>query len=476
MLRARFGTRVRVADVLGSRTPRISSPHAGESRGPELIAFARSLGVTFLPWQEELALRALQVSADGTWRYRTVVVLVGRQSGKTTFCKVLALWRMLQDEGSLVVGAAQSLDISREAWAGAVDLALDNPDKVSATNVRRANGEQCLTLSNRSRYRIVATSAGAGRGLSVDLLVMDEARMQRDWLAWSALSKTTIARPNSQIWVISNAGDAESVVLNTLREQGMNGTSETLGLFEWSADPDLDISDPVGWAQGCPGIGHTVPLEAIEAAFGTDPPAVFRTEIRCERVVSLDGAVDMQAWQASLDPQVTLDAYRDRVHVCLDVSVDGSHAALVAAVVDEHGRVRVEAVQAWDSAREASRALPGLLERVAPVTWGYFPGGPAARLAADLGHLGGVELSGPEAARACMAFADQVQAGQVRHAGDALLSTHVGAAQKHWVGDTWRFARPRTGGDIDAAYAAAGALHLARHAAAKPERAPVFVI
>ncbi len=464
-----------MSELQGSREPRISSRSRGVTRGPELIAFAASHGVTFLPWQEELALRALEVDDSGAWRYRTIVVCVGRQSGKTTFCKVLALWRMLEHPGTLVVGAAQSLDISREAWAGAVEIAQDYlPADIE--NIRRANGEQCLTLKNRSRYRIVATSAGAGRGLSVDLLVMDEARMQRDWLAWSALSKTTIARPGSQTWVISNAGDAESIVLNTLREKGITGGDEALGLFEWSADPELDISDPVGWAQGCPGIGYTVPLDAIEAAFGTDPPAVFRTEIRCERVVSLDGAVDMQAWSASQDPAVTLDAYRERVALCLDVSVDARHASLVAAVVDDQGRVRLEAVAAWDSVREAARDLPGWLERIKPVVWGWFPGGGSARLAAEIGELGGKEIGGPEAARACMAFADQVQAGQVLHAGDALLSTHVGAAQKHWSGDTWRFARPRTGGDIDAAYAAAGALHLARIDGAAPPRPAVFVV
>ncbi len=463
--------------VMGAAEPRISSPSRSvtTTRGDELIEFAERMGIELMPWQKTLAHRGLETNPDGGWRYKTVVVLVGRQSGKTTFCKLLALWRMSTEPGALVLGAAQSMDISKEAWSGAAELAVEH-GLAEDRKVRRANGDVCLTLLNRSRYRIAATSAGAGRGLSVDLLVMDEARMQRDFTAWSALSKTTIARPNSQTWVISNAGDAESVLLNTLREKGMTGSDEALGLFEWSADPELDISDPVGWAQGCPGIGYTVPLDAIEAAFGTDPPAVFRTEIRCERVVSLDGAVDMQAWSASQDPAVTLDAYRERVALCLDVSVDARHASLVAAVVDDQGRVRLEAVAAWDSVREAARALPGWLERVKPVSWGWFPGGGSARLAAEIGELGGKEIGGPEAARACMAFADQVQAGQVLHAGDALLSTHVGAAQKHWSGDTWRFARPRTGGDIDAAYAAAGALHLARVDASKPPRAPVFVI
>lgn len=463
-----------MSDVVGCRNPRLFTSEAPKrTRGPELIAFAKKIGCEFIPWQEELALRALEVDEAGQYRYRTVVVLVGRQSGKTTFCKVLALWKMVEDGAKLVVGAAQSLDISREAWQGAVDLALDWNESVVG-QVRRANGEQCLTLVDGSRYRITATTPGAGRGLSVDLLVMDEVRMQRDWGAWSALSKTTIARPNSQTWCISNAGDDQSVVLNTLREKALGG-EDGLGLFEWSADPASDIGDEGSWAQGCPGIGYTIPIGAIRSAFGTDPPAVFRTEIRCERVASLDGAVDMAAWEACRDGSATLDAYRDRVALCLDVAVDGTHVSLVAAAVDDQGMVRVETVDAWESPYEAARALPGLLERVKPRVFGWFPGGPAVALAGDLSVKGSQELKGADVTEACMAFADAVQALAVRHGGDPLLTRHVGQSEKYRQGDAWRFQRPRLGGNVDAAYAAAGAVLLARQVASKKRRGPLFI-
>jgi hypothetical protein len=467
---------VTVSELVGSRNPRLftSSPSVS-TRGPEFIRWANAVGVTLLPWQEELAIRALAVDGNGAYVYRTVVVLVGRQSGKTTFCKVLALWKMLEDDAKLVVGAAQSLDISREAWMGAVDLALENGFVEDARGtVRRANGEQCLTLPGGARYRITATTAGAGRGLSVDLLVMDEARMQRDWSAWSALSKTTIARPNSQVWVISNAGDDQSVVLNTLREKALSGDDPRLGLFEWSADPALPLEDRTSWAQGCPGVGHTVPWDALEAAFGTDPPAVFRTEIRCERVASLDGAVDMAAWRSCMDTSVTLDGLRDRIALCVDVSTDGSHVTLMAAAVDDAGFVRVEPVDAWSTPYDASLALPGWLERIKPRVFGWFPGGPAGALGQDL--RGGEEIKGIGVAEACMSFAEQVQALRVRHGGDPLLDAHVAAAEKYRVGDAWRFARPRLGGNVDAAYAAAGAVYLARHAMSLPVAAKAFVL
>lgn len=460
-----------VIGLVGSPEPRLHTPALSPStRGGEFIAFCARLGVPLLPWQQTLARRALETHPDGTYRFRTVVVPVGRQSGKTTFCKMLALWRMVEDGAKLVVGAAQSLDISREAWAGAVDVARDAiPDAVD--KVRLANGEQCLTLVNGARYRIVATTAGAGRGLSVDLLIMDEARMMRDWAPWSALSKTTIARPNSQIWVISNAGDDQSVVLNTLREKALQGGDDTLGLFEWSGDPDLELSDPRGWAQGCPGLGYTVPLTALQAAYATDPPAVFTTEILCRHVTSLTAAVDARAWEQCQDKRATLDGLRDRVAVVLDVAADNSHVTLVAAAVDDDGLVRVEPVAAWPTVQEARLGLPAAVDRVKPRVKAWFSGGPAQVLARDLD--GWDEIKGTDVTEACMGFAALVTALVIRHGGDPLLSTHVLHAERMRVGDAWRFVRPHTGGNVDAAYAAAGAVHLAR--AITPRRRRIIV-
>jgi hypothetical protein len=47
------------------------------------------------------------------------------------------------------------------------------------------------------------------------------------------------------------------------------------------------------------------------------------------------------------------------------------------------------------------------------------------------------------------------------HSGDGLLTAHVTGSEKLKSGDTWRFSR-RGRGHCDAAYAAAGAAHLAR--------------
>jgi hypothetical protein len=46
---------------------------------------------------------------------------------------------------------------------------------------------------------------------------LDELREHSSWDAWAAISKTTMARLFAQVWAVSNAGDASSIVLRFLR-------------------------------------------------------------------------------------------------------------------------------------------------------------------------------------------------------------------------------------------------------------------
>lgn len=460
-------------DLVGSPEPRLCSPPRrpltpDTSRGFDLIAFAKDIGHPLLPWQETAAVRALEVNPDGSYRFRTVLILVGRQSGKTTFLKVWALWRLYRDDAKLVLGAAQSLDIAREAWQGSVDLAAEADLPVG--KVRQANGEQCMWTRTGARYRITAATRGAGRGLSVDMLIMDEIREQRDWAAWSALSKTILARPRGQVVCISNAGDDESVVLNALREAGLAGKDDTIGLFEWSAPDGCDLDDVTAWQMSLPGLGHVVSEATVRSAIATDPPAVARTELLCQHVTSMETALDGNGWNAGADPGGSLGPLRGALCAGIDVSLDGNHVALVAAAVTPSGGVRVEPVASWDSTTVARQELPELLRSLNPTHLAWFPGGPAAVLSPFLSSLDyAAPMTGTAIPTACMGFADLVRAGMVVHNSDSLLDGQVAKASKLVRGDGFVFTR-RGQGNCNALYAAAGAVACARTAKPRHER------
>jgi hypothetical protein len=73
-----------------------------------------------------------------------------------------------------------------------------------------------------------------------------------------------------------------------------------------------------------------------------------------------------------------------------------------------------------------------------------------------------------------MGLAELVRAGSVLHSGDPLLDTHVLGAEKSARGDAWVFTRQGSG-YVDGAYAAAGAVHLARTLPATPGKPRLIV-
>lgn len=488
---------------LGRIEPRLWTPPLRPltpetSFGFEVIDFAQDvLGHPLDPWQEWAVVHAGELLPDGRPRFRTVVILVSRQNGKTELPVVLSAWWQFIERVPLVLGTSTKLDYARESWLKAIKLVERAPlldDYHPKRWTRNTNGEQeSWTVDDaglvESRYKIAASNAEGGRSLTVHRLILDELRQHHSYEAWDASVPAGNAVRDFQAWCLSNAGDDRSVVLNDLRDAALSfietgqGDYRT-GLFEWSAPEDADPGDIDALAQANPNLGLRIDPEALlgdaarAVAKGGEALAGFKTEAMCIRVRHMNPAIDLAAWQGRCLVPGDLSELRSRVSLCLDIAPDGEHASLVAAAALDDGRVRLDVVQAWEGqgcTAELRRDLPGLIARVKPQRLGWFPSGPAAALAADLadrrksGRFGwpplGVavdEIRG-EASAVCMGLAEQVTAGRVLHSADPLLNAHLAGAERLKRGDAWVFSR-KGDGHCDAAYAAAGALHLARTA------------
>ena len=241
------------------------------SLGYSAIEFSHDvLGIPLLPWQQESLIRALELDRTGRrFRFKTVVLLVARQNGKSTLAQVLCLWAMYVLGVRMTLGTAQDLDIAEEIWGGCVDIAESIPDLAGLIrNVVKVNGKKSLKLETGERYKVKASNRKAGRGLSADLVVLDELREHTNWDSWGAVTKTTMARARAQIWCLSNAGDDASVVLMSLRkkahralgdpdginadETDLTGVGDgSLGIFEYSAAPGRSTTCDCNSGQVC---------------------------------------------------------------------------------------------------------------------------------------------------------------------------------------------------------------------------------
>jgi hypothetical protein len=499
---------VETCDVLGRTVPRIWTPSKVEltpetSYGYDVIDFAsRVLEKPLDPWQQWLVIHLGELLPDGRPRFRQVLVLVARQQGKTYLCRVLTLYWMFVERHPVILGMSSGRPYAKAQWQAVCREATSNKwlkDEVPSNGIRLTISEECLTCVDpsdsdlRSQYVFAATNRRAGRSLTIDRVIADELREHAKWDAWNAAKNAMNARRNAQLIAITNQGDDESVVLDALRDPAIE-YAETgigdprLGIFEWSAPAGSCPTDLEALAYACPDLGGRTDPDALlgdalraQKAGGVEL-ASFKTEVMCMRVDLLDPAIDPECWKAAKGI-VDLSEYRDRVALCLDVSLDGMHASLIAAA-DVSGIVHLDVVAAWSGwgcTKEVRQDLPGHVARVRPRVVGWFPAGPAAVLTADMlarprsgwppRRVELMELKA-ETPAVCMALAELVISGQVRQPGDPMLDAQIASTQRLGRGDRWVYQR-RGAHAIDGSYAAAGAAHLAR--TLPPPRSPLVV-
>lgn len=445
--------------------------------------FCDELGVPLLPWQEWFAIHALELLPNGNFRFRTLVLLVARQNGKSTLAQMLALFFMYILETPLILSTAQSLDIAEEVWQGGVEMAQDSEElRGEIVRVAMANGKKQMELTNGSRWKVQAATRKGGRGLSGDLVMLDELREHTSWAAWSAISKTTMARDNALVFALSNAGDISSVVLAHLRKQahkaagdpdGLNTDPSTgepivdavpddidipeddsVGLFEWSATPGKSVWDREGWQQANPSLGHTITERAIASACASDPEWTFRTEVLCQwYTTALSGPFPAGSWAYTTDPESALAPDAD---VCYGIDTNWDRTVTYVAVAGRRpdGKIHAEVI----AARAGNEWVISFLEspdrkfRPSSVLW-QTAGAPISGLTADLelSSLPTTAWGGSDLTRGTGRFYDTIKAddtAQVFHRPQPALDIAANSARTRPAGDAWLWDRARSEVDI----------------------------
>lgn len=476
---------------LGSETPRIFTPPLRKltpktSLGFSVIEFAETvLEVELLPWQRWLLIHMLELLPDNSLRFRTVIVLVARQNGKSTLSQILALWFMYVYGVALVIGTAQDLDVAEEIWQGAVDLAEESEDlSPLIKRVIKVNGKKALELDTGERYKVKAATRRAGRGLSGDVILLDELREHQSWDAWGAITKTTMARSMALILALSNAGDATSIVLRYLRKMchdavgdpdGINADDpaatllpggeddeleepefalsegdDSVAIFEWSAPPSCDIRNRDGWAAANPALGYTITERTIASAARTDPEWIFRTEVLCQwSEGTLEGPFPPDSWERSADESSRRADGADVV-LCVAMSWDRSMTHVGLASWRADGDVHVEVIA---SRTGSSWVVPWLTDtdrsevvKAAPVVV-QSKGAPETSLVTELREAGVtiVEWAGSDLGAGCGLFYDRVRSrvgeGEadrgVRHRNQPLLNIAAANAATKPLAESW---------------------------------------
>lgn len=477
--------------LLGSSTPRLQGlPVKGKSAGHLVAQLADDLGQPLLPWQQHVLDDALTVGDNGRWARSTCGVLVARQNGKTHMMRMRMLAGLYIFGEQQIIGMAQTRQLALDTFKKTVDLA-ESMDwmRKRIKRVSRTNGQEELEVycehypkacpykcERLRKYAIRAATSEGPRGSTADLLYVDELR-EIDPQAWAAATPVTTARPNAQIWVTSNAGDATSTVLNELRMRALQGDSSRIGWYEWSAPAGSQVNDREAWRMANPALGHIIDETVIEDAAQFDNPDAFKTERLCMWVDAIDSPWPMDNWNNNeADVKLTPGL---PTWMALDIVFDRTRAYLVTVQQRSDGKyncflhefqkdVPINDVELASEIADISRQFHPRVMAYDPNTAGYV----APHLARAGVPVAPTPWSSASFAIMCDQTLSEMTAGNLFHPAQQTMHAHLVACARRPASDGgWRIARRAAASPISSAVA----LVMAVGHAATPQAIPVIV-
>ena len=192
--------------------------------------------------------------------YRFVACLASRQTGKTTMMTIYALWIACfeDDQRILIVANKEQTAIS---IFGRVRLAYENLPNYLKPGVIEY-GKTSMKLANGSSIGISTTSSDAGRGESVNVLILDELAFIPNNLVeqfWSSVYPIISASIKSKIFVASTPNGSGNLfhTLYTEAEKGTNNWKSEKILWhevpgrdeKWKNDTIKSIGSEEAFAQ-----------------------------------------------------------------------------------------------------------------------------------------------------------------------------------------------------------------------------------
>ena len=445
------------SELGGVQTPRIHSPlNDLPTKGHEMIDFAKEIDMPLMPWQEFVAIHGHKIKPDGRWHSQLNNLLLARQNGKSTFMLLRILTGMYLWGENLQLSSAHRLTTSLETFRQMVGI-IENNDKLASEvkKIRWQHGAEEMELKGGRRF-VVKAANNASRGISAPSTIhLDELREYKDEDAWSSMRYTMMASKNPQVWTYSNAGDQHSVILNKLRERGLAAStnpSDTIGWFEWSAEPDSPITLPSGeinwkaFAQANPSLGITMHPDNLKAVIN-DPPDIVKTEVMCLWVDTINSAIDAQKWAMCQIDAIPLDPEQP-TWLGLDLSPDRKFGALVAAQRLSGERFYIQLLHTWSN--DYSLNDLAVANDIAPYVRKYntqtvaYSKRTSQAVASRLSSAGiqVTDMDGGIYAESCDRWLGAINSHRLQHSGQEELTQQTLSAAKLPFGDgSWIIGR-----------------------------------
>lgn len=443
---------------------RICLPRWATPRNPERATLghvarrvSEEFGTPLMPWQQEVADVALEITPDGKFWYREIGVTVPRQSGKTTLTLSILFTRALyRDRQNLRYTAQTGADARKKLiddWLPVVENS--SFFKRGLFHTRMTNGHEALKFSNGSHLGLLATTKKAGHGGTVDVFFLDEAFAQPDARLEQSQRPAMITRtdPGAQFWVVSTAGtplDSPYLLQKVEQYRSIVEKNEDskVAYFEYSADESEDPLDPNTWLRCMPALGHTQSIDTVRAeSEGMELNEFERAFLNLWKDVASDPVIAMRIWDNLEDDTSEIDG---KVCLSYDVTPDHSRGSIAAGGRRSDKKLHIEVTDNREGVDWIPDRLAEIASRNKVVSISCDPAGPAGALLPQLQRSRPkVEtITATEYARSCGYLVERALHGDLVHIGQGELRKALNGAGRRELSDAWAWSRKNSAIDI----------------------------
>jgi hypothetical protein len=422
-------------------------PPGDEATGQDCVDLARAYSVPLDDWQQHVV-RGILRECDGVWSSSQAGLVVSRQSGKGQVLLALELFG-IYELGEQILHTAHAVKTSSDAFRRLWSVIQSHADL--ERRVRRHSqmiGAEYVELDSGARIAFSTRSASAGRGLTLDRLIVDEAE-DLPAAEISALQPTTFSRPRAQSIYVGTAPQPihDSEAFATLRKSAHEGLNARLCWWEWCAEYGSDIDDEELWVRVNPAVASgRVPLQAIADDRAVLPPDAFRAERLSMWVprAAVDAVFDPAEWDALCDRQ-SVPVSDLAIGVDAPPSRDTATVALAGKRAD--GRLHVE----WYETRPGVQWLPEwidshLTDRVRAVV--LDERNAVAELDWASHKIRPMLIGHRDVAVGAGALWDAISEQKMNHRGQVELSRAVLSARQRPLGQAFAWDRKAAGSSV----------------------------
>lgn len=458
--------------------PRVRScPPYTHTSGPDAVELAAGFGLVADPWQADALNDALAEREDGRWAAYEYAEIVGRQNGKGGIIEIRCLAGLHLFGERHIVWSSHRCDTAMKMFKRMREH-YTNWDELRSQvkRLNNTNGQEGIELRNGAELKFGTRSKDGGRGLSGDLVIIDEAYAlddtQIDAMVPTMSARISATEGGPQIWyhsspplaqIDASKGDDEKLSktaglpLYRIRARGLAGDPR-LCYRDWSAvDKDLsqldevDLDDPELIGRSNPALGTPrMDLHWIQTVERTTmSPTGYARERLClwppEPTTAANDVLDPKQFGRLADPESQLVG---DLALMVSMTLDRRWTTVGIYGLRADGLGHIEVIDHREGMSWVVPRLVELRDKYEPIGVGIDLRGPAGALETDLIKAGFrrsedpehptrgdlVPLSSTEAAQACGQFIDAIRNNALRHRDQAQLTTNVKIARTRKLG------------------------------------------